>query len=139
MNADPVRTLGPWSFTLQQETPVHWLRTGPLDNYLVKLQAEAYLAPGALISTGMLLHSGDDILGGGSVWMEVRDGKKVYCLGGNDLASKPVITQQYPVKTKVVNGRRVLVEEWEILMQGYSGCAFFDSRKVRIKFTLKVL
>eukprot|EP00392_Amoebophrya_sp_AT5.2_P009193 g9221.t1 len=137
MNPDPVRNLGPWSFTIQQETPVHWLRSGPLESYLLKCEVEVNHVDGALVSTGVLLHSGDDILGGGSVWMEIKDGRKVYCLGGNDLASKPIVTQGYPVHTVVRNGRNVIIEEWEFLMQGYTGCAFFDGRRIRIKFSLK--
>ncbi|CAD7923681.1 unnamed protein product [Amoebophrya sp. A120] len=137
MNPDPVRNLGPWSFTIQQETPVHWLRSGPLESYLLKCEVECNQVDGALVSTGVLLHSGDDVLGGGSVWMEVKDGRKVYCLGGNDLASKPLVTQSYPVHSVVRNGRNVLIEEWEFLLQGYTGCAFFDQRRVRIKFSLK--
>ncbi|CAD7929927.1 unnamed protein product [Amoebophrya sp. A25] len=137
MNPEPVRNLGPWSFTIQQETPVHWLRTGPMESYLLKCEVEAPAIEGALVSTGVLLHSGDDVLGGGSVWMEVNNGRKVYCLGGNELASKPIVTQSYPVTTVVRGGRNVIIEEWEFLLQGFTGCAFFDSRKVRIKFSLK--
>ena len=40
--------------------------------------------------------------------------------------------------TVVRNGRNVIIEEWEFLMQGYTGCAFFDGRRIRIKFSLKV-
>ena len=63
MHVDPVRTLGPWSFTIQQDTPVHWVRSGPLDSYLLKVECEVPLIPGGIISTGLLLHSGESVLG----------------------------------------------------------------------------
>jgi hypothetical protein len=51
-----------------------------------------------------------------------------------------VITKEYDtVKAKKgPDTLKRIQEEWEILMQGHSGCAFFDNRKVRIKFKLKV-
>ena len=46
MNAEPIRNLGPWSFTIQNDTPVHWLKTGPLESYLLKFNVDAWLVDG---------------------------------------------------------------------------------------------
>ncbi len=74
-----VRLLGPWSFTLQNDTPPHWLKCGPLDSYLMKMHVEVSATPGTTVTCGIMFHSGtQSVLGGGNVWMEIKDGRKVY-------------------------------------------------------------
>uniref|UniRef100_A0A7S3UIU0 Uncharacterized protein n=1 Tax=Oxyrrhis marina TaxID=2969 RepID=A0A7S3UIU0_OXYMA len=127
-----ISLLGPWSVSLQQDTPLYWLRCDPLEHYLLKCQVSWQTHNDNTTDSvcfGLVTHSHQESLGmdGASLWMEASNGKKVYCVGGNDLASAPVVTREYPCRPGEV-------EEWELLMQGYHGTLFTMQRKVRIQF-----
>jgi len=58
-------------------------------------------------------------------------GNRQYFLGGNDLESAPVVTRSFKSETKDI------VEDIEVLVQGFTGCIFLQNRKVRIRFRSK--
>lgn len=122
-----IKVFGSWNFTLQEDTPLYWLRCGPLERYLLRFNVRcAY--PSVV---GLVVHSEVDSRGteGISFWME-RDaaGNRQYFLGGDDLESAPVVTRSF--KSEASN----ITEEIEVLVQGFTGCIFLQERKVRIRF-----
>lgn len=122
-----IKVFGSWNFTLQEETPLYWLRCGPLERYLLRFEVRCSYPCVA----GLVVHTEVDSAGedGISFWME-RDaaGNRQYFLGGNDLESAPVVTRSFKCETKDI------VEEIEVLVQGFTGCIFLQNRKVRIRF-----
>lgn len=122
-----IKVFGSWNFTLQEETPLYWLRCGPLERYL--LRCEVRCAYPCVV--GLIVHTEVDSAGedGISFWME-RDeaGNRQYFLGGNGLESAPVVTRSFK------SDMRDIVEEIEVLVQGFTGCIFLQKRKVRIRF-----
>lgn len=124
---EDIKVFGSWNFTLQEETPLFWLRCGPLERYLLRCQIRCRYPCVA----GLVVHSEVDSAGadGISFWME-RDaaGNRQYFLGGNDLESAPVVTRSFTSHGKDI------AEDIEILVQGFTGCIFLQQRKVRIRF-----
>lgn len=74
---------------------------------------------------------------GASFWIERRlgrdgrEGNKRYMLAGDGLESKPVVSRAYPD----VGGE--LVEDLELMMQGYQGTVFMQNRKVQFRLKTK--
>lgn len=137
-----VNFLGPWHFTLQEDTPLYWLDNGtPLQRYLLKVQVRASYYPEDAVVAGFTFHSsyGDGMLepeSGVWFWVDIRDGKKTYCIGGADLETPP---ERIPAgRAEVEEGDGGMLhfqEDWKVLVQGSTGCIFPESRpKRRVKF-----
>jgi len=130
---DDIQVLGVWNFTIQTETPLVWLRTGPLDRYLLKLR----ITSGLPSTAGMIFHSEADGPGtdGVSFWIERRevDGEMTrrYVLAGDGLESKPLATRRYP------DPGGEAVEDIEVLVQGFTACIFVRDRSVQIRCRMK--
>lgn len=135
---DDIQVLGVWNFTIQPETPLVWLRTGPLDRYLLRFQIHSSLPSTA----GMIFHSEADGPGidGVSFWIERRatvnmDGEEEltrrYVLAGEGLESKPLATKKYP------DMRGEAVEDVEVLVQGFTAVIFMRNRQVQIRCRTK--
>lgn len=132
---DDVQVLGSWNFTLQADTPLYWLKTGQLDRYLLKFRMHSPYPSTA----GIVLHAEVDGPGsdGASFWVErrpSRDGKegtRRYMLAGDGLDSKPIVTRPFP------DSGGELLEDVEILMEGYTGTIFLQDRKVHLRFRTK--
>lgn len=131
---DDIQVLGVWNFTIQPETPLVWLRTGPLDRYLLRFSIHSHLPSTA----GLIFHSEADGPGidGVSFWIERRlqeDGTltKRYVLAGEGLESKPLATKKYE------DPGGEFVEDVEVLVQGFTACIFLQNRKVQIKCRTK--
>lgn len=124
-----VKVLGSWNFTLQDDTPLYWLKCGNLDHYLLRARVRCPCP----CSVGMVWHSEAEGSGmeGVSFWMERSQGRRRYFLGGSDLESEPVVTREYTTSESDDGG--FWTEEWEVLVQGYQGCVFLQGRKVRLK------
>jgi hypothetical protein len=133
---DDVQVLGEWNFTMQTDTPLFWLRTGSLERYLLRFTAKAQDQPATF---GVVFHAEADGSGtdGCSFWIEraprprVGECTKRYCLAGDALESKPVITRNFPDTPGYHE------EDVKVLIQGYNGCIFLQDKKVQIKFRLK--
>lgn len=131
---DDIQVLGVWNFTIQPETPLVWLRTGPLDRYLLKFVVSCDCPSTA----GMIFHAEADGPGidGASFWIERRlqtDGSMTrrYMLAGDGLESKPLATKSYP------DPGGEATEEVELLVQGFTACIFVRNRQVQIKCRTK--
>jgi len=133
---DDVQVLGEWNFTMQGDTPLHWLKTGQMDRYLMKLQIHSPCPSTA----GIVLHAEVDGPGtdGASFWIERQgprkgseEGTRRYMLAGEGLDSKPIVTRSYP------DPGGELAEEVEVLMEGYNGTIFVQNRKVQLRFRVK--
>lgn len=133
---DDVQVLGDWNFTMQGDTPLHWLKTGQLERYLLKLRLHSPCPATA----GMVLHAEVEGPGtdGASFWMERRapakgseEGTKRYMVAGDGLDSKPIVTRAFPDPGGEV------AEDIEILMEGYQGTIFLQDRKVQLRFRTK--
>jgi len=134
---DDVQVLGEWNFTMQGDTPLHWLKTGQMDRYLMKMKIHSPCPSTA----GLVLHAEVDGPGtdGVSFWIERQaprkgseEGTKRYMLAGEGLESKPIVTRAYPDP-----GGGEQVEEVEVLMEGYRGTIFVQDRKVQLRFRTK--
>lgn len=130
-----VQVCGQWNFTLQSDTPIHWLRSGSLEFYLLKFRVHS-MRPS---TWGFVLHAEADGEGTDGVTFFVErklstskaaaaDGNKRYVLTGDGLDSRPVLSKAYPDR----GGETV--EEFEVLMQGYHGVVFIQNRKMQMKF-----
>lgn len=131
---DDIQVLGVWNFTIQAETPLVWLRTGPLDRYLLRFIVHSDLPSTA----GMIFHSEADGSGvdGVSFWIERRqqeDGEMTrrYVLAGEGLESKPLATRKYP------DPGGECVEDIEVLVQGFTTVIFVRNRSVQIRCRTK--
>jgi len=130
---DDIQVLGVWNFTIQAETPLVWLRTGPLDRYLLKFNIHSELPSTA----GMIFHSEADGPGidGVSFWIERREIDGVmtrrYVLAGDGLESKPLATRRYP------DPGGDSVEDVEVLVQGFTAVIFVRNRAVQIRCRMK--
>lgn len=135
---DDIQVLGVWNFTIQPETPLVWLRTGPLDRYLLKFQVHSSLPSTA----GLIFHTEADGPGidGVSFWIERRatinkDGveelTRRYVLAGDGLESRPLATKKYP------DTRGEAVEDVEVLVQGFTAVIFVRDRQVQIRCRTK--
>jgi len=131
---DDIQVLGVWNFTIQTETPLVWLRTGPLDRYLLKFVIHSDCPSTA----GMIFHSEADGPGidGVSFWVERRigpDGERTrrYVLAGDGLESKALATRKYPDPGGESS------EEVEVLVQGFTTVIFVRNRQVQIKCRTK--
>lgn len=124
-----VKVLGSWNFTLQDDTPLYWLKCGNLEHYLLRCRVRLPCP----CSAGMVFHSEAEGSGmeGVSFWMERSIGKRRYFLGGSDLESEPIVTREY-VTTETDDGG-FWTEEWEALVQGHTACVFLHGRKIRLK------
>lgn len=124
-----VKVLGEWNFTLQDDTPLYWLKCGNLEHYLLRCRVRCPCP----CSVGMVWHSEAEGSGmeGVSFWMERTLGKRRYFLGGSDLESEPVVTREYVTSEGDDGG--YWTEEWEALVQGYTACVFVQGRKVSLK------
>lgn len=124
-----VKVLGSWNFTLQDDTPLYWLKCGNLEHYLLRARVRCPCP----CSVGMVWHSEAEGSGmeGISFWMERTQGRRRYFLGGSDLESEPVVTREYTTSESDDGG--FWTEEWEVLVQGHAGCVFLQGRKVRLK------
>lgn len=133
---EDVQVLGEWNFTLQPDTPLFWLKAGRLDRYLLRYTCRASSQPATL---GVVFHAEADGRGtdGCSFWIErqprARNGDclKTYCLSGDALESRPIVTRSFPD----VPGQ--YEEEVQIYIQGYTGCIFLNGKKVQLKFRCK--
>lgn len=130
---DDIQVLGVWNFTIQPETPLVWLRTGPLDRYLLRFQLHSDLPSTA----GLIFHSEADGPGidGASFWIERRElnGEltRRYILAGEGLESKPIATRKYP------DPGGEAVEDIEVLVQGFTAVIFVRDRQVQIRCRTK--
>jgi len=131
---DDIQVLGVWNFTIQPETPLVWLRTGPLERYLLKFQVHCHLPSTA----GMIFHSEADGPGidGVSFWIERRmqpsgEMTRRYMLAGDGLESRPIATRSYP------DPGGEAVEDVELLVQGFTACIFVRNRQVQIRCRTK--
>lgn len=130
---DDIQVLGVWNFTIQPETPLVWLRTGPLDRYLLKFNICSEMSSTA----GMIFHSEADGPGidGVSFWIERRmvngEMTRRYVLAGDGLESKPLATRKYP------DPGGDSVEDVEVLVQGFTAVIFVRDRKVQIRARMK--
>lgn len=138
---DDIQVLGVWNFTIQPETPLVWLRTGPLDRYLMRFQVSTHLPSTA----GLIFHSEADGPGidGVSFWIERRateqqteDGvvtklTRRYVLAGDGLESKPLATRKYE------DPGGEAVEDVEVLVQGFTAVIFVRNRTVQIRCRTK--
>jgi len=131
---DDIQVLGVWNFTIQPDTPLVWLRTGPLDRYLLKFQVHCDLPSTA----GMIFHSEADGPGidGVSFWIERRlqpsgEMTRRYMLAGDGLESKPLATRMYP------DPGGDAVEDVELLCQGFTSVIFVRNRQVQIRCRTK--
>jgi len=102
---------------------------------LLRFTAKAPIQPATF---GLVFHAEADGPGtdGCSFWIErTRDRKgectKRYCLAGESLESKPVVTRSFPDQLGAYE------EDVQILLQGYTGCVLLQDKKVQIKFRLK--
>lgn len=132
-----VQVCGQWNFTLQADTPIHWLRSGCLEFYLLRFRVHS-MRPS---TWGVVLHGEADGEGtdGVTFYVERRlaygkaaaaagQGFKRYVLTGEGLDSRPVVSNQYP------DGGGELVEDFEVLLQGHSGVVFIQNRKIQLNF-----
>jgi len=132
---DDIQVLGQWNFTLQAETPIHWLRTGALDRYLLRFGVQTPFP----VTCGFFVQAEVDGDGsdGVSLWMERRpamDGKprhRRYVLAGNGLDSNPVVTREFP------DDGGLAQDDVEVLVQGYQTVVFLHDRQVQIKCRTK--
>lgn len=132
---DDVHVMGAWNFTLQAETPLHWLRCGRMDRYHMRFRVHSPCPS----TCGMVMHAEADGSGtdGVSFWIERRPGRdgrqgsKTYLVSGDGLDSTPIVTRPFPD----LGGDQE--EEVEILVQGFMGCIFVQDRKVQLKFRTK--
>lgn len=131
---DDIQVLGVWNFTIQAETPLVWLRTGPLDRYLLRFSISSDLPSTA----GMIFHAEADGPGmdGASFWIERRQDKdgqltRRYVLAGEGLESKPLATRKYPDPGGEAS------EEVEVLVQGFTTVIFVRNRQVQIRCRTK--
>jgi len=130
---DDIQVLGAWNFTIQPETPLVWLRTGPLDRYLMKFSIHSNCPSTA----GMIFHAEADGPGidGVSFWMERRivDGvcTRRYVLAGDGLESRALATKKYPDPGGEAS------EEIELLVQGFTTVFFVRNRTVQIRCRTK--
>lgn len=133
---DDVQVLGAWNFTLQGDTPLHWLRSGVLDRYHMKFTVSSNCPS----TWGIVLHAEADGSGtdGVSFWSERRkpfDEDEApfrrYLVSGQGLDSRPIITKSFQD-----DGGR-LEEEVEVMMQGYEGAILMRHRKMTLKFRMK--
>lgn len=135
---EDVQVLGVWNFTMQADTPLHWLRTGPLERYLLRFGVHA---PMPCIG-GIVFHAEADGDGtdGISFWMERQPhaegasgsaGTRRFVLAGEGLDSKPVVTRHYP------DPGGQWVEDIEVLVQGNTAVVFLQNRKVQIRCRTK--
>jgi len=131
---DDIQVLGVWNFTIQPDTPLVWLRTGPLDRYLLRTVIHCDLPS----TSGMIFHSEADGPGidGVSFWIERRqqpDGSMTrrYMLAGDGLESKPLATRTYP------DPGGEAIEDVELLVQGFTAVIFVRNRQVQIRCRTK--
>lgn len=131
---DDIQVLGVWNFTIQPETPLVWLRTGPLDRYLLRFRLSFDLPSTA----GMIFHTEADGPGidGVSFWIERREGPdgqltRRYIVAGEGLESKPIATRKYP------DTGGEAVEDVEVLVQGFTAVIFVRDRQVQIRCRTK--
>jgi len=130
---DDIQVLGVWNFTIQPETPLVWLRTGPLDRYLMRFSITSDLPSTA----GMIFHTEADGPGidGVSFWMERREIDGVltrrYVLAGDGLESRPLATRKYP------DPGGEATEDIEVLVQGFTAVVFVRNRQVQIRCRTK--
>jgi len=132
---DDIQVLGVWNFTIQPETPLVWLRTGPLDRYLMRFNIHSDIPSTA----GMIFHSEADGPGidGVSFWVERRtdpttgEMTRRYVLAGDGLESKPLATRKYP------DPGGETCEDVEVLVQGFTAVIFVRNRQVQIRARMK--
>lgn len=130
---DDIQVLGVWNFTIQPETPLVWLRTGPLDRYLMRFNIHSDIPSTA----GMIFHSEADGPGidGVSFWIERREVDGVmtrrYVLAGDGLETKPLATRKYP------DPGGESCEDVEVLVQGFTAVIFVRNRAVQIRCRTK--
>jgi len=131
---DDIQVLGVWNFTIQPETPLVWLRTGPLDRYLLRYAIHCDLPSTA----GMIFHAEADGPGidGVSFWIERRqqpsgEMTRRYMLAGDGLESKPLATRTYP------DPGGEAIEDIEVLVQGFTTVIFVRNRQVQIRCRTK--
>lgn len=132
---DDIQVLGVWNFTIQAETPLVWLRTGPLDRYLLRFNMHSELPSTA----GLIFHTEADGFGidGISFWIERREGtdggegSRRYVLAGDGLESKPLATRRYPDPGGDSS------EDVEVLVQGFTAVIFVRNRTVQIRCRMK--
>lgn len=132
---DDVHVMGAWNFTLQSDTPLHWLRCGRMDRFHMRFGVRSPCPS----TCGMVLHGEADGSGtdGISFWIERRPGRdgrqgtRTYLVSGEGLESKPIVTRPF------ADPGGDMEEEVEVLVQGYSGCIFVQDRKVQLKFRTK--
>lgn len=133
---DDVQVLGEWNFTLQGNTPLYWIKTGTLERYLCKFILRS---PGNS-TYGFLIHAAADGDGtdGVSFWVERRPGKRGskegtrrYICAGDGLESKPIVTRPF----SDLGGE--MVEDFEVMVQGYNGVIMINNRSLHIRFKAK--
>lgn len=131
---DDIQVLGVWNFTIQPETPLVWLRTGPLDRYLLRFAIHCDLPSTA----GLIFHAEADGPGidGVSFWIERRleasgEMTRRYMLAGEGLESKPLATRRYP------DPGGEAIEDIEVLVQGFTAVIFVRNRTVQIRCRTK--
>jgi len=132
---DDVQVMGAWNFTLQADTPLHWIRSGSLQKYHMRFCVRSH-SPS---TCGLVFHTEADGAGtdGVSFWIERRagrnnqEGNRRYLLAGAALESKAIVTRAFPDE----GGE--LSEDVEVLVQGYSGAIFLQDRKVQLSFRTK--
>jgi len=132
---DDIQVLGVWNFTIQPETPLVWLRTGPLDRYLLRFVVHSDMPSTA----GMIFHSEADGPGidGVSFWIERRQGAdgeftRRYVMAGEGLDSRPIASRKYP------DTPGEAVEDIEVLVQGFTAVVFVRNRQVQLRCRTKV-
>jgi len=132
---DDVQVMGAWNFTLQADTPLHWIRSGSLQKYHMRFCVRSH-SPS---TCGLVFHAEADGAGtdGVSFWIERRagrdgqEGNRRYLLAGAALESKAIVTRAFP------DAGGELSEEVEVLLQGFSGAIFLQDRKVQLTFRTK--
>ena len=119
---------GPWTMAIQPDTPLHFLGPEAMSQYLMKKTITVERnAHSGVSRVGVVFHLSEENVNaadGITLWMNVHHDKNIkqYMLGGQDLASEPVVTSEYSYDGQP--------ETWEILVQGYHGVIFVRNRKV---------
>lgn len=137
---DDVQMMGIWNFTLQGDTPLYWIRSGALDRYLLKFRVHSK----SPATYGIIIHAEADGNGtdGASFWAERRppregasgagsEGSRRYLVAGEGITSKPIVTRAFP------DPGGELVEDIEVLVEGYRGTILLQDRKVQLRFKTK--
>ena len=127
-----VEVFGPWSFVLQSDTPILWLRCPRLSHYLLKMNVR-YISKSDSnhIRAGVVVHSSAESEGrqGVTVWIDHHEESKKLAVRGDGLRESPDCVL-------VTESAEEVDETWEVYVRGEEGFAFFDNKKYKIQFKM---